>query len=339
MSTRQLLACQYCGRKNFKSQVGLKKHQLYSNECLLRQSTGIRQPLGNLHVNKCPKFTIANQLDALHDDNSNIDSITNAMSSVQIIDQQDDQSWGIGAGDDDDNNAEEATEANKHLHQFRQYVEDVRNNFREFDRYEVASLELMHLLMKKGASLETYDAVMQWHMDVTGDRNPSHFHSRHKMMGKLRTRYNLPKEYLKEKHITLPHSGAHCKLVYHDARDAIVSLLTDPRLADDDFLHFDDNPLAPPPDDLDYLADINTGESYIKTYQQLITNPNKQILLPIILYIDGAVTGQFDKLQVEAMKLTLGILKRKAREKQHAWREIGTLRHYVLPNLPVSANK
>ena len=49
------------------------------------------------------------------------------------------------------------------------------------------------------------------------------------------------------------------------------------------------------------------------------------MLVPIILYIDGAVTGQFDKLQIEALKMTLGIFNRRARDREYAWRTLGTL--------------
>ena len=87
--------------------------------------------------------------------------------------------------------------------------------------------------------------------------------------------------------------------------------------------------LHPPPKDLDYLADINTGLSYTETHKRLITNPKKQILMPIVLYLDAAVTGQYDKLQVEALKMTLGIFNRKARDKEYAWRTLGYVANYT----------
>jgi hypothetical protein len=48
------------------------------------------------------------------------------------------------------------------------------------------------------------------------------------------------------------------------------------------------------------------------------------MLVPIVLYQDGAVTGQFDKLQVEAMKVGLGIMTKEARDRGEAWRPVGT---------------
>ena len=52
-------------------------------------------------------------------------------------------------------------------------------------------------------------------------------------------------------------------VIYQNARDLVVSLLTDPRLSDDDFLYLDDDPLKPPPEGgFTYIEDINTGKDY-----------------------------------------------------------------------------
>ena len=47
------------------------------------------------------------------------------------------------------------------------------------------------------------------------------------------------------------------------------------------------------------------------------------------LYIDGAVTGQFDKLQVTALKMSIGLLNRRARDREHAWRNLGFMTNYI----------
>jgi len=59
------------------------------------------------------------------------------------------------------------------------------------------------------------------------------------------------------------------------------------------YLMFDEDPFAPPSDELDYIADLNIGKSYLETHKKLITKPRKQILMPTPLYIDGAATGHF----------------------------------------------
>ena len=45
--------------------------------------------------------------------------------------------------------------------------------------------------------------------------------------------------------------------------------------------------------------------------------------MPVIFYIDGANTGHFVDLPVTAVKFTLGIFSRKAREKEYCWRTLG----------------
>ena len=87
-------------------------------------------------------------------------------------------------------------------------------------------------------------------------------------------------------------------------------------------MFFDDDPLAGPPETVTKLGDLNTGDAYMKTYKKLIKKPN-QVLLPICVYIDGAVTGQFSDLPVTPVKIALGIHKRQTRDKSYAWREIG----------------
>jgi hypothetical protein len=47
------------------------------------------------------------------------------------------------------------------------------------------------------------------------------------------------------------------------------------------------------------------------------------VLLPIIIYTDGTATGQFSDLPVTPFKFTLGIFKRKARDRPCMWRTLG----------------
>ena len=107
-----------------------------------------------------------------------------------------------------------------------------------------------------------------------------------------------------------------------NAKDVILSLLADPRMEDDDCLFFDDDPLAGPPEKLIHLEDLNTGDACIKTYEKM-TEEKGEVLLPVPMYIDGAVTGQFSDLPLTPVKLALGTHKRETRDKDYAWRELG----------------
>jgi hypothetical protein len=88
-------------------------------------------------------------------------------------------------------------------------------------------------------------------------------------------------------------------------------------------LFFFDNPFAPPPHDLDYIGDTNRSKAYIESYRKYITNLSKQVLLPVIFYIDGAVTGQFADLPVTLLRFTLVIFGQKACDRPHFWRTVG----------------
>jgi hypothetical protein len=65
--------------------------------------------------------------------------------------------------------------------------------------------------------------------------------------------------------IMLPNSCANAKIVTNSAKWCIKSLLTDPSIKDSDYLFHNNNPVSEPPDDLEYVSDINTGAAYLKS--------------------------------------------------------------------------
>ena len=263
----------------------------------------------------------------------------NAPAHEQDADDFDPTSLYISDSKDSEYNAHDdnATSPNaKTIKEFRAYVGHAYAHFGSLSKNEQRAVKIMSTLIHKKASLDTYEAVMEWHLRETGELEErqklgacSGFISREKLLNKLRKRYHMDKKYAKSTSIVLPHTKAKVDVWHHDARDLVLSLLTDPRWKDKDWLYFDDDPFAPPPPDLDYIADLNTGEAYLETYKQLITKPGKQILVGLPLYIDGAVTGQFDKLQVTALKMSISILNRKARDKEHGWRALGYVSNYA----------
>jgi hypothetical protein len=90
--------------------------------------------------------------------------------------------------------------------------------------------------------------------------------------------------------------------------------MTDPRLDKADYLLGPRQSICPH-HNLDYIGDINSG--YHKdTWAKLVTDPDKQILVPTPLYLDGCVTGQFANL-IAQFKMTIGIINQKARDKAY----------------------
>ena len=90
-------------------------------------------------------------------------------------------------------------------------------------------------------------------------------------------------QYAKSTTVYLPHSKRKVAMWRKDAHDNVLSLLTDSRWEDEDWLFFENNPFKAPPEDYPYLEAVNTGEAYRETYKRLITDKNKQILVPILL--------------------------------------------------------
>ena len=235
--------------------------------------------------------------------------------------------------------------------QWDEYVVTANKDFIGLNWAEAAGIKLMNTLRKKKCSLDTYAAVMEWHLRETGSLEPddklgdaAEYYSRESLIHKLALRYNVhprkcieaqmeakkagkrktapPKLYM-ERPLLLPGSKTKVDIIYFDFQELVVQLLHDPRFTDNDWLHLDNNPLAPPPPSSRVLGDVNTGTAYRKTYQKLIKDPSKEMLVPIIFYIDGATTGQFVDLKVEQLKFTLGTLNRNARDQEYAWKTLG----------------
>jgi hypothetical protein len=58
-------------------------------------------------------------------------------------------------------------------------------------------------------------------------------------------------------------------------------------------------------------------------YAKLIKKSGMQVLLPIIIYTDGTAMCQFLDLPFMPLKFTLGLFKRKARDRPCMWRTLG----------------
>ena len=198
---------------------------------------------------------------------------------------------------------------------FNKYVEWARSNLLDFTTNVKNAITLMSSLQKTKASLDTYETVMDWHFRSTGSllstqqlSDCRHFISYENLFKQLHQRYNYKDgSYHNVNEITLPHSCSCIKIVWNDAKAVIQSLLMDSRITDDDYLFFGNNPFQGPPSNLNYVQDLNTGRAYVAIHKKMIKHPHKQILLPVIFYIDGANTGQFVDLPLTAVKIALRI--------------------------------
>ena len=245
-------------------------------------------------------------------------------------------SYGVEVDDDsisedeelDDNEKKKAPPNTEMLTKFRAFCDTHSFHFLPLSREDVTSIKLLNALKSQKAPLRAYPSMLEWHLKETqhlGEHeslkdSKKYFH-RETLMKQLIKRYNMGAMLPKIKRLTLPHSKAVVHIPYRDVKDCIVSLLTDPRIRNKDYLFFDRDPTAKPPEKVTFIEDINTGEAFLASHKMYCTKPN-QVPLGIIFYIDGAVTGQFSDLPITALKISLSIHNREARDHEWAWREI-----------------
>ena len=204
-----------------------------------------------------------------------------------------------------------------------------------FTKPERRGIKLLDLLRKNKTPLSAYDDILCWYFEETGKRvvdepvgQVPDYVSRATLIQMLANRYNMTDKFPFERKLRLPHCGAEIKVVCFEARHIVWRLLTDPRLTDEDFCFYHDNPLAPPPEIMTTVGQLHTGEAYRNAYTKYVRDPDRQMGIGIQWYIDGAVTGQFDNLSVTALKMSLSCFTLDYRKKDHAWAILGFVVNY-----------
>jgi hypothetical protein len=131
-----------------------------------------------------------------------------------------------------------------------------------------------------------------------------------------------------QKDLYLPYSKTTIKVIYFDAKAVFQSLLTCPELNVDENYIFHDpnnpqcNPFAKPLGNM--FGNINTGSSYVKTFDKLVKNANN-MLLACILAIDKTTcdTGGSGRRTVEPFLISHGHMKHSLRKLPYAMRVLG----------------
>ena len=276
-----LYKCPYCNTKGFKSKRGLTSHQRSNAKCsnqilalfgdvssgsiahdVMQCSVAIptrgkqnvdttltsnKGQLDQTMPNKCPTK----------------DTNTTENRTVDVDGQNDTMSDGFIHYDEQDNTSDADSistgEDDNHIRpndiircDFADYVDWADKNLIDLTKEQQLAINLLYRLRKTNASLDTYESIMEWHLRSIGTLQNSQsladcitYINREKLYKMLKKRYHLPDvHYNKEHEIALPHSRARVKIVWNDAQSVIQSLLTDPRITDDDYLFFDNDPLT-----------------------------------------------------------------------------------------------
>ena len=342
--------CEFCNKK-CKSQSGLSQHISRTKACQLaqREAAGCRTRVPEETPEKdkrrskrikkskekakepepiwLPVDDEPDEEGGVLSENEGLVADTEDLEEEMADEEESDDGDGCRSVDSSDTETQPNREK---LEQFRLCCEDM-SRIMGLSRAKKCCIKLMDTLKRKKAPLNAYQELLEWHLRETGEMAehetigdiPNYKH-RAPLLKELYERYNVENMKPKIKKVKLPSSKAVVFIPYRNAADSIVSLLTDPRITDEDYLFHGDSPWCSPPDNITHISDLNTGEAYLKTHAQLVNKKN-QVLVLVPMYIDGATTGQFSDLPVTPLKIGLGIHKRTTREKEYAWRTIGWL--------------
>ena len=177
-----------------------------------------------------------------YDENANDDGSTNYGAEVDDDSISEDED-----AEEDDEDKKKAAPNTQMLTEFRAFCDTHSYNFLPLSREEVASIKLLNALKCQKAPLHAYFSFLEWHLKETQHLReheslkvkdtPKYFH-RETLMKNLIKRYNTEAMLPKIKRLTLPHSKVVVHIPYWNIQDCIVSLLTDPRIRNQDFCFF-----------------------------------------------------------------------------------------------------
>ena len=183
-----------------------------------------------------------------------------------------------------------------------------------------SSILLLDILQKAGCPLNCFDEIVDWakksnEMGVKFDEmfKPT----RTKTLRDIESLFDLhdltpmvePYKMLSSKEVV--------PVVHIDFLIALYSLLNDKELMVSKNLLNDD--LV----DDDVLDDINSGSVYQEAKKIYVKDPNRDKMIPIILFMDKTHTDINGRLKLEPVMFTLGIFKRECRADPSFWRILG----------------
>ena len=195
-----------------------------------------------------------------------------------------------------------------------------------FDESLKTQMELYNVLKRASAPKYLFDEIYNW------------VHRNHNVLSHLnnietRTRFiSQMGKTVYGKFFSKASQPSHTKLLLPSSRSievttfslrtSIVSILMDRKLMKTENLLINpDDPFGTQIDQNE-LGDLNTGWWYRETVEDVCTSDNN-LLLPIILFIDGTTIDKMGKMQVEPVTFTLGILNREMRKHACSWRTLG----------------
>jgi hypothetical protein len=213
---------------------------------------------------------------------------------------------------------------------YKEYCKNGKTNvLMDINKYK-SSVDLLNILQQSGAPLYLFDNIMSW---ASKSIHAHHYNFETFELPKRKDLIKLIKEQFDYqslapiiKEISLPGSEQKIDIVLHDFVSSLYTLLCDDQLMHISNLLIDENDVfkAPvKPTANSPIDDVNTGDVWFNAYSHYVDPANKELLCPIIFFIDKTHTDKNGRLCIEQVRFTLGIFKRSIRNQSRAWRAIG----------------
>ena len=203
-------------------------------------------------------------------------------------------------------------------------------------------IELLRILTKAKAPVYLFDQIKSHyrttvHISKLNLLDKSASLSRKAVLKQIYKRFDLHGSKPKEIEVTLPGSKETVRVVTHDFKEQLYSLLSDPVVMRDEHLLFPKNeegqyhPFADPriihkPIGIDEVVyhDVTDGDAYKTAYDFHCTVNDTDVLLCIIIFMDKShVDSTNGRLCFEPMMFTLSIFKKEVRTRPLFWRPLG----------------
>jgi hypothetical protein len=202
----------------------------------------------------------------------------------------------------------------------------------------LCQVNLLNLLDKNNAPLHLFDDIMKWMRSSVIMNNyavQTQAPLRKTLIRNIIEENNLQLLFPKIIKFVLPNAKQSVKVITHNVRSSLFSLLSDKDLMKPENLIFKDNPLENPNNNSNqYLSDVNDGYCYREAYTQYCPDSTTDVLCPLILFIDKTHTDAKGNQTLEPVCVTLGIFNQQTRNREEAWRIIG-----FIPSSANIANK
>ena len=197
------------------------------------------------------------------------------------------------------------------------------------DKQYIDSLKLIQTLMRKKQSLSSFKDFMNWKYD--GDTY-KYYTLNHVMKLAERRVYgpSLSEKMKPRQNNLICPSGRRVNVITFDIDAAICDLLSDSNITNQSSTIFDNGNEIDPFSikEKSYYDDLDQSGIYQQTNKVMITDSSKELLTPLIVYLDETFLDSFSKLVLHPVVITLGIYNRSTRNLSMAWRSIGYLPNF-----------